>query len=105
MIDLDFFLKLSFYSNFGTRSLNVLELRKNIFCPDAIIEPVNIEESLINENWPRFSKKSNINFSVNSRLVPCILSKLNVKPTGILKLFCEHPNITWEHVNNIPSRQ
>ena len=27
-----------------------------------------------------------------------------MKPTGVLKLFCDHPNLTWDHVNNIPSR-
>ena len=26
-------------------------------------------------------------------------------PTGVLKLFCDHPNLTWDHVNNIPSRR
>ena len=39
-----------------------------------------------------------------SPFVPCILSSVEVKPTGVLKLFCDHPNLTWDHVNNIPSR-
>ena len=77
MIDLDPFRKLSYYSNFETRSLNVLELMEGLFGP-PLINPVNIEDSLINENWPRFDIISNVNFSVNSPLVPCILSGVNV---------------------------
>ena len=102
-IDLDSFRKLSCYFNFETRSLNVLERLESIFGPPPI-NPVNIEDSLINENWPRFSVISDVNFTVNSPLVSCILSGVNVKPTGVLKLFCDHPNLTWNHVNNIPSR-
>ena len=100
MIDLDSSRKI-YYSNFETRSLNVLELVESIFGP-VPNNPVIIEDSLINENWPRFII-SNVNFSVNSPLVPCILSNVNVKPTVVLKLFCDHPNLTWDHVNNIPS--
>ena len=95
--------KLSYYSDFETRSLNVLELMESFFGPMPI-NPVNIEDSLINGNWPRFDIISHVNFSVNSPLVPCILSSVDVKPTGVLKLFCDHPNLTWAHVNNIPSR-
>ena len=83
-IDLDSFRRLSYYSNFETGSLNVLELMESIFGP-LPINPVNIEDSLINENWPRFNIISDVNFSVNSTLVPCILSGVNVKPTGVLK--------------------
>ena len=32
------------------------------------------------------------------------MSGVNVKPTGVIKLFCGHPNLTWNHLNNIPSR-
>ena len=103
MIDLDPFRKLSFYSNFETRILNVLELMESIFGP-LPINPVNVEPSNINENWPRFNIISDVNFTANSPLVPCILSGVIVKPTGILELFCDHPNLTWNHVNNIPSR-
>ena len=66
--------------------------------------PVNIEDSLSNENWPHFSKISNGNFSVTSPFVPCILSNVNVKPMGVLKSFFDHPNLIWEHVKNIFSR-
>ena len=103
MIDLDSKRKLSYYSDFETRSLNVLELMESIFGPSPI-NPVYIEDSLINENWPRFNIISDVNFTVNSPLIPCILSGVNVKPTGVLKMFCDHPNLTWNHVNNIPSR-
>ena len=103
MIDLDSFRKLSYYSNFATRSLNVLELMEAIFGPSPT-NPVDIESSVINENWPRFITFSDVNFTVNSPLVPCILSGVNVKPKVVLKLFCDHPNLTWNHVNNIPSR-
>ena len=67
--------------------------------------PVNVEPSIINENWPRFNIISDVNFTVNSPLVPCILSSVDVRPTGVTKLFCDHPNLTWDHVNNIPSRR
>ena len=103
MIDLDSKRKLSYFSDFETRSLTVLELMEGIFGPPPI-NPVNIEDSLINENWPRFNVISDVNFTVSSPLVPCVLSGVNVKPTGVLKVFCDHPNLTWNHVNNIPSR-
>ena len=95
--------KLSYYSDFETRSLNNLELIESIF-GRMPINAVNIEDSLINENWPRFDITSVVNFTVNSPLVPCILSRVEVKPKGVLKLFCDHPNLTWNHVNNFPSR-
>ena len=103
MIDLDFERKLSYYSDFETRSLNVSELMKGIFGPPPF-SPVNIEDSLNNESWPRFDFISDFNFTVISPLVPCILSIVDVKTTGVLKLFCDHPTLTWDHVNNIPSR-
>ena len=95
--------KLFHYSNFQTRSLNVLELMESIFGP-VPINPVHIEPCIINENWPRFNIISDVRFTRNSPLVPCILSNVNVKPTGVLKLICDHLILTWEHVNNIPSR-
>ena len=61
MIDLESFRKLSYYSNFETRSLNVLELMEGIFGPPPI-NSVNIEDSLINENWPRFDSIPDVNF-------------------------------------------
>ena len=103
MIDLDSKRKLSYYSGFETRSLNVLELMEGIFGP-APINPVNIEFSDINENWPRFNLISDVNFTVNSRFFPCILSGVNIKPTGVLKLFYDLSKLTWNHVNNITSR-
>ena len=103
MIDLDSKRKLSYYSDFETRSLNVLELMESIFGPSPI-NPVNIEDSLVNENWPRFNIISDVNFTVNSPLVSYSLSGVNVKPKSIIKLSCDHPNLTWNHVNNIPSR-
>ena len=102
-IDLDSKRKLSYYSDFETRSLNVLEIMESIFGP-MLNNPVNIEDSLINANWPRFDFISEVNFTANSPLVPCILSSVDVKPTGVLKLFCDHPNLAWDHVDNIPSR-
>ena len=76
---------------------------ESIFDP-APINPVNIETSVVNENWPRFNIISDVNFTVNSSLVPCILSGVNLKPTSVLKQFCDYPKLTWNHVNNIPSR-
>ena len=103
MIDLDSFRKFSLFCNFETGSLKVLEPMESIFGP-VPNNPVDIEDSIINENWPPFIKISGVNFSVNSPLIPCILSIVNVKPTGALKLFCDHPNLTWEYLNNIHSR-
>ena len=76
---------------------------ESIFGP-PLVNPVNIEDSLFNENWPRFNVISDVNFIVNSPLVPCILSGVNVKPTGVIKLFCDNPNLTWNHLTNIPSQ-
>ena len=103
MIDLDSFRKVSYYSNFETRSLNIFKLMEGIFAP-VPANPVHSETSIINENWPRFIIVSDYNFTANFPLVPCILSSVNVKRKGVLKLFCDHPNLTWKHVNNISSR-
>ena len=67
MIDLDSKRKLSYYSDLETRSLNVFELMENLFGPMPI-NPVNIEDSLINEHWPRFDVISDVNFTVNTPL-------------------------------------
>ena len=74
MIDYDSKRKLSFYSDFETRSLNVLELMQSIFGPMPI-NPVNKEGSLINENWPRFDITYVVNFTGNSPLssVSCLV--------------------------------
>ena len=74
MIDLDSKRTLSYYSDFETRSLNVLELMESIFGP-VPINPVNIKDSLINENWSRFDIISNVNFTVNppSSRVSCLV--------------------------------
>ena len=53
---------------------------------------------------PCFDIISDVIFTVNSPLVPCILSSVEVKPTGVIKLLCDHPNLTWDHVTIIPSR-
>ena len=100
---LDSFRKLSYYFDFETRRSNVLELMKGIFGP-VPFNPINVELSIFNEKWRRFNNFSAFNFTVNSLLVPFILSNVNVKPTGLVKLFCDYPNLTWDHVNNIPSR-
>ena len=99
-IDLDIFQIRSFYSDFETPSLNVLELVESFSGP-VPISPVNIEHSIINEKWPRFNTNSDVNFTVNSPLFPSILSSVKVKPMGVIKLFCDHTNLTWEHVKII----
>ena len=103
IIDLVSFRKLSYYSNFETRYLIVLELMENIF-GRAPTNPVNIEPSIINENGSRFNVVSDVDFTLNSPFVPCILSSVNVRPTCAIKLYCDHAMLTWEHVNNLPSR-
>ena len=40
MIDLDSFRKLSYYSNFETSSLNILELMEGIFGPPLLIPSI-----------------------------------------------------------------
>ena len=64
MIDLDSFRKLTYYADFETRSLYVLELMESIFGP-APVNPVNVEPSIINENRPRFNVISDVNFTAN----------------------------------------
>ena len=103
MINLNYFHKFSYYSILETRSLIVLRLMESIFGP-VPINPVNIEQSLINKTWPCFSKFFNVNSSINSAFVPCILSNVNVQPTSLLKQFCDNPDLTWEQINQIPSR-
>ena len=74
MIDLDSFRKLSHYSNFETRSLIILQLMEKNFGP-VPINPGNIEDSVINENWPCINNISVVNFSVDSPLsrVSCLM--------------------------------
>ena len=76
---------------------------KSIFGP-VPINPVNIGPTNINEKWLRFKVICNVKCTENSPFVPCILLSVNVKLTGVLKLFCDNPNFTWEHLNRIPSR-
>ena len=102
MTDLDSFRNLSYHSYFKTRTLIILELAENIFDP-VPISPVKFEPSIINEMWPRSNVFSDVNFTLNSPL-PCFLSGIIVKPTGVLKLFSDYLNLTWEHVKIIPSR-
>ena len=64
---------------------------KSIFGPPPI-NAVNIESSVFNEYWPPFDVIPDVNFTVNSRLVPCILFGVNVETKGVLKLFCHHLN-------------
>ena len=59
MIHLDSKRQLFYYFDFETRSLIVLERMESIFGPPPI-NPVNIEGSLINENWPRFNIISDV---------------------------------------------
>ena len=102
MIDLVSFRKLSYQSNFETRSSNVLEPTEGIFGPPPI-NPLKVESSNINENWPRFNFFFDVNFIVNSPLVPCTLSGVNIKLEILKKRFCYHPNLTWDRVKKIPS--
>ena len=57
---------------------------ESLFGPVPII-PVDVEPSFINENWPRFKIISDVNFTLNSPLFPCILSSVRVKPTNVKK--------------------
>ena len=99
---LDSFTKLSDYSTFGTRCWIVLELMGSLYGPVSF-NLINIEPSFIIEKWPRFNTITDVDFNVTSLLVLCILSSVNKNP-GVIKLFCDHPILTWEHVKHIPSR-
>ena len=103
MIDLDIFRKNSYCSNIEVRSVNVLEPTESIFSP-VTIDPFNIEPSIISDYWHRFINISDINPHVKSHLVPCILSGVEIEPQCVVKLFCDHPYSTWEHVSKKPSR-
>ena len=70
----------------------------------VFISPVHIEHSIITASWPHFKINSDVTFSLNSPLVPCVLFNVNKMPTKVLKRFCDHSNLTWEHVNFISSR-
>ena len=76
---------------------------ESIFGP-VFVNPVTIEYSIINKNWPRFINISAVNFSAKSPLDPYMPFSKNVKPTGVLKLICGHLNLTWENIKKIPSR-
>ena len=76
---------------------------ESFFSP-LLVNPVNIEPLINNERWLRFNIISHVNFTVNSPVVPSILSSVNAKPKSVKKWFCDHRNSTWENVNNIPSR-
>ena len=74
IIDLEskhFFL---FFSTFETRSSDVLELMKSFFGP-VFFNPVQIEPSIVIENWLCFKIISDVNFTVNSPLsrVSCLV--------------------------------
>ena len=74
MINLNPKRKLSYYLHFETRSVYVSELMESI-CGPVPINPVNIEDSIINENWPRFDIISDVNFTVFPplSLVSCLV--------------------------------
>ena len=74
------------------------------FFGPVLINLVNIEPSIINENWPSLKIIFHVIVTLNSALVPCISSSVNVKSTSVIKLLCYHPNLTWEHVLDNPSR-
>ena len=99
-IDLESKRNFSYNSTLKTHNLSVLEFMEIIFGP-VLINPVNIEPSIIIENCPHFKIIADFSFTLDSPLVPCIFSNVTVKPTGVLKLFCDHHNLIREYVNNI----
>ena len=76
---------------------------ESIFGP-VPLNPVTVEPPIINDNWPTFNFISDVNFSVNSPFNADMLFSVNIKPMAVIKLFCDHPNLTWVHVKNIPLR-
>ena len=102
LVDLESKRKIFDYSTCETRCLNNLGLLESI-CHLVPINPVNIEPSSCNENWPRFIvfPLLILAWTPPSSRVSCLV---NFKPIGVLKLFCDHRHITWEHVDNIPPR-
>ena len=70
MIDLESKRKNFYHFNFKTGKLKVLEFIESNFGPflnnAAKVEPSNLDESR-----PRFNKISDVDFTLNSPLVPC----------------------------------
>ena len=94
---------ISYFSTFNTRSLDIIEYMDTVF-GTVPVNPVLVTSSIINENWSRFPIISDVNYNDNPPSKPSILSNVDVNPTSVLKRFCEHPRLTWNHLNNIPSR-
>ena len=82
MIDLDVSHRTSSLSNLVLRIVNVLELMAFI-CGPVPNNAFNIECSIINEHWPRSNIIPDIISTVQSPLVPCILSSVKMKPMGV----------------------
>ena len=67
-----------------------------------ILSKLNLQ--LLLKTGARSNFFSDVDFTQNSPFVPCIISGVNVKPTGVIKLLCDYPILTSGHVNNIFSR-
>ena len=100
VIDFKWKRKLTHSSTSKTRSLKVLQFMENNSGIDSIIL-ITLESSFIKGNWS-FTNFFRCFFTLNSLLLPSTSSNFNVKPFSVLKLFLDHPNTFWEHVNNIP---
>ena len=73
-------------------------------CGPVPFNPDNIEPSIINEKGERSKNSSDFELTINSFIVLCIMSSVKSKPTGVVKLSCDQPKLTWGHINNIRSR-
>ena len=60
---------------------------ENVFGPVSN-NAICVQPLIIFENWPHFSV-SDVNFTLSSPALPCILSGVDVNTMGVSKLFCE----------------
>ena len=65
--------------------------------------PVHLEPSVINENRPHSTDSFDDSFNLDSPLVQCTFPCAHVKPSGVLKQFCNHSDLAWEHENTSPN--
>ena len=103
MVDLDCSIRSPYCFNFETRSLKGLRLME-ISSGRVFNNPNITEQSNTTKIWPSFYNVSEVTLTENFLFVRFDFSSVNVKTTGVSKLFCEHINLTWEHGCNIPSK-
>jgi len=72
------------YSSFEIGSLSVSEFMENVF-GTVPVNPVCVHPLITIENWPHFTV-IDVNFTLSCPALPCVLSGVDIKPMGVLKL-------------------